>query len=147
MHIGVRCTWMSRCHLEDGRHHCPLFHVIGWWDPIKYLEVVQSGLALPRLGGTMSHTVSQKMQLRVRIWEGLVFICLQRKARYFRVLLWKLSALLMPSQCRTTAFPSRSTRLAMTAARWPSRWPWPSSPRTCLSIIFSSRLGKLFSNF
>lgn len=78
---------MSRCHLEDGRDHCPLFHAIGWWDPIKYLEVVQSGLALPGLGGTMSHTVSQKMQLGVRIWEGLAFTCLQRKARHFNLFL------------------------------------------------------------
>ena len=66
--------------LEGGRNHHVLFLVIGWWDPFRDLEVIQSGLASlglveQRASGLWGFSSGRGRR------RGLVFICLQRKVR------------------------------------------------------------------
>ena len=54
--VGKLPCGLQTHHLEGRRDHHSLFLVIGWWDTIKHLEVVQGGLAsLGLVGQHASH--------------------------------------------------------------------------------------------
>lgn len=86
--VGELRNRLQTYNLEGSGTHHRFFLSVEWRDPVKHLEAARSGWATLGLAGRLPCTVCQMMCLGARKWsgppEGLVFICLQRKARYFQ---------------------------------------------------------------